>query len=115
MAGRRMDVSPGEIWWAEMSPQVGREQAGRRPVVIVSSPGHMALATELAIVVPVTSTDRHWPNHVALSVAQGHGAGFAMTEQVRTISRQRLVRPAGVVTPQCLAEIREWVADFLDL
>lgn len=108
-----MDVSPGQVWWAEMSPGAGREQVGRRPVVVVSSQAHLDLVTTLAIVVPVTTTDRGWPNHVALSGVAGV-QGFAMTEQVRTISRERLVRCAGTVSRSCLDEMRSWIVDFVD-
>ena len=37
-----------------------------------------------------------------------------MTEQVRTISRERLVGHAGQVDPETLADIRRWIRDFLD-
>lgn len=70
----------------------------------------------LAIVVPVTATDRDWPNHVPLAGEHGlPDASWAMTEQVRTVSRSRLTRTSGVVAPECLTEIRRWLTDFLTL
>jgi mRNA interferase MazF len=38
-----------------------------------------------------------------------------MTEQVRTISRERVVDRAGRVSPETLVAIRVWIRDFLDL
>ncbi len=102
----------GEVWWAEPSPAVGREQGGRRPVVVVSGQLFHDTVTTLALVVPATSRDRAWPNHVVLEGSAGVD-GWAMTEQVRAISRERLVRRAGIVTPECLADLRAWVVDYL--
>lgn len=115
MAVRRVELTPGEVWWAEPDPAVGREQAGRRPVVVVANEAYLDLVTHLALAVPVTSTDRGWPNHIPLGGANGLPASsVAMAEQVRAISRDRLFERAGEVSPDCLAELRAWIQDFLD-
>jgi len=36
-------LRPGDVWLADLNPVIGSEQAGRRPVVIVSGPLHLAL------------------------------------------------------------------------
>ncbi|SII12828.1 growth inhibitor [Mycobacteroides abscessus subsp. abscessus] len=101
--------------WVNLDPTVGREQAGRRPAVVVASSGYLAAVTELAIVVPATTTDRGWPQHVQLagSSLTLDRPTFAMTEQPRTISRQRIASVAGTVDNTCLALIRQWLNDFL--
>ncbi len=38
---------------------------------------------------------------------------FAMTEQVRTISRQRLTKKIGIVGESVLRDVREWLVDYL--
>lgn len=67
-----------------------------------------------ALAAPVTTRDRGWPNHVRLT---GHVAldlpSFAMTEQVRAISRQRLVDQGGLVDDACLDAVLEWLHDYL--
>lgn len=107
---------PGKIWWADLAPVRGREQRGHRPVVVVSSRGYVEAVTTLVLATPVSTTDRGWPNHIRL---RGHTGldlpSWAMTEQIRTLSRARLTRPAGQVSDACLDEIRVWLADFLDL
>lgn len=106
---------PGAVVWVNLDPTVGREQAGRRPAVIVSSFGYLEAVTELAIVVPATTTDRGWPQHVQLTgpTLNLSRPTFAMTEQPRTISRQRIASTSGVVDSDCLASIRRWLSDFL--
>ncbi len=108
-------VATGSVVWVTPDPTEGREQAGRRPAVVVASLGYLAAVTELAIVVPATTSDRGWPQHVQLT-----GAAltlprptFAMTEQPRTLSRQRIASVAGSVDSTCLASIRRWLDDFL--
>jgi mRNA interferase MazF len=110
------DLEPGDVVWAHFDPTAGREQGGRRPAVVVSGVDYLEAVTALAIVVPVTSVDRGWPNHVSLSGdVQLTQPSWAMTEQPRAISRERLTRRAGSVSPTCLDELRGWIAAHLDL
>lgn len=108
-------LEPGLVVWVDLDPTVGREQAGRRPAVVVASRGYLRAVTELAVVVPATTTRRDWPQHVEITgkgVALGQPT-YAMTEQPRTISRRRIVGRAGRIDESCLADIRRWLDDFL--
>ncbi len=106
-----VSVVPGEVLWASPTPTVGREQAGRRPVVVVSNQLFHEAVTTLALVVPVTSVDRGWDNHVPLVGADV--LGYAMTEQVRAISRDRIDGRLGAVDDETLDAIRGWIGDSL--
>ena len=107
-------LRPGAGVWADLGDGVGREQSGRRPVVVISTVDHLALADQLVSVVPSTSVDRAWPNHVELDGETGlKRPTFAMTEQPRAISRSRLHRYSGVVSDACLSDIATWVDDWL--
>lgn len=106
-------VVQGTVLWGYLDPAVGREQSGRRPLVVVSSEDYNSLVTDLLVVVPVTSVDRGWPNHVELVGSLGSLNGFAMTEQPRTVSRDRCGDVIGVVDVDCLGAILRYLADFL--
>ena len=108
-------IEPGTVVWVDLDPAVGREQAGRRPAVVVASVGYLSAVTELAIVVPATTRQRGWPQQVELtgSTLQLQQPTYAMTEQPRTISRRRISGIAGKIDERCLDEIRRWLADFL--
>ena len=108
-------IEPGTVVWVDLDPAVGREQAGRRPAVVVASAGYLSAVTELAIVVPGTTRQRGWPQQVELtgSTLQLPQPTYAMTEQPRTISRRRISGIAGKVADRCRDEIRRWLADFL--
>lgn len=58
---------------------------------------------------------RGWPNHVRLSGVPELNDSFAITEQPRTVSPERLGDRIGHVDDDCLTEIVQWLGDFLDL
>lgn len=108
-----VELVPGVVCWIELDPTRGREQGGRRPALVVASRGYLDVVDQLALVIPVTSVDRGWPNHVALS---GLGRpSFAMTEQLRAVSRGRVHGVLGMATPEEMQEVLCWLGDFLDL
>ncbi|MGQ4616923.1 type II toxin-antitoxin system PemK/MazF family toxin [Nocardia sp. R7R-8] len=105
---------PGDVIWTELSPTKGHEQNGRRPAVVISTADYLRTVRGLVVIVPVTTTDRGWPHHVQL---RGDELGlphisFAMTEQPRTVSIQRIKGVAGSVSSRTLALIRRWISDF---
>ena len=111
-----VELAPGVIAWAALEPVRGREQGGHRPVLVVASAGYLDAVTTLVIVLPITTTDRGWPNHIRVEGPSGlDRPSWIMTEQPRTLSRDRLTRVAGEVSAGCLASVRSWLGDFLDL
>lgn len=72
----------GDLVLLNFDPQAGHEQKGRRPALIISnSPFNKKLG--LAIVCPITNTDRNFPFHV--KVDSKNLTGFIMTEQIKSI------------------------------
>ncbi|MFJ2371032.1 type II toxin-antitoxin system PemK/MazF family toxin [Microbacterium sp. NPDC087665] len=111
-----LELSPGVVAWAALAPARGREQGGHRPVLIIASAGYLDAVTTLAIALPITTTDRGWPNHIRVEGPSGlDQPSWIMTEQPRTLSRDRLTGVAGSVTPECIRAVRAWLGDFLDL
>lgn len=106
----------GSVLWASLDPTSGREQSGRRPVVVVASDDYLEAVTTLVIVVPVTSVDRGWPNHVPLHGPTGlQSPSWAMTEQPRTIDRARVRAVVGQIDVETQAAIDIYLRDFLGL
>lgn len=109
------DLSPGELVWAAPDPTIGREQAGRRPALVVAGDDYLATIDTLVVVVPLTTVDRGWPNHIIVHGGDLPERSWAMTEQVRTISRRRIVGKAGNADDTTLIAARSWIRDFLEL
>lgn len=108
-------LAPGEVVWVKPDLTIGREQGGGRPALVIAGTDYLATVDTLAIVVPITTVDRRWPNHIPIVGADLPQPSWAMSEQVRTISRERIVARAGNADVATLREVRDWIRDFLDL
>ncbi|WP_206437657.1 MULTISPECIES: type II toxin-antitoxin system PemK/MazF family toxin [Protofrankia] len=114
----RVGVAPWEVWWLDFDPTEGREQAGRRPALVVSSRFHLALTGgALVSVLPLTTRERPgWIHRVRIDVP-GKRAGWVITEQVRTVSAGRLTGrgPLHRLDAEQVAEVRTVLAQMIDL
>lgn len=101
------EARQGEVWFCDLDPARGHEQAGSRPAVVLSVDQISAGASELAIVVPLTRTNRPSPLYVAIDPLEGglRERSFAMPEMVRSISRSRLSMRWGTVSAAILGEV----------
>lgn len=73
----------GDFITLSFDPQPGHEQKGRRPALVVSNDLFNSY-TGLAIVCPITNTDRGFPFHLAVP-ATAQLTGFVMVEQVKSV------------------------------
>lgn len=101
----------GEVWDANLSPTYGAEQSGIRPVLVISSAGYTASENQLAVIVPITGTDRGIPAHCKI---RGREAGLSkhsvvMCDQVRAISHLRFLQKRGEASTTTLQEVRRLV------
>lgn len=108
-------LHPGDVVWVQPEIAVGREHAGRRPALVVAGADYLRTIDALALVVPITIVDRGWPNHIEITGAQLEQRSWAMSEQIRTISRERISGRAGRASDATLAGVRQWLADFLEI
>lgn len=101
-----MKVNRGDIWYADLSPTVGSEQGGVRPVVVVqNNMGNKFSPTIIAVAI-TSKQKKELPTHVRLDKHTGLAVdSTAMAEQVRTLSKVRLKQKVGEVSPQKLHEI----------
>ncbi|SIO66271.1 mRNA interferase MazF [Singulisphaera sp. GP187] len=99
----------GEIWGANLDPTKGREQSGTRPVLIVSVDPFNQGPAQLAIVIPLTRTDKRVRSHVPIAPPEGglDERSFVMCEAVRSVSKERLTQRWGAVSGQTLAAVEE--------
>lgn len=97
----------GEVYWADPDPTRGSEQAKSRPFAIVSVDQLNRAPLRLSLAVPLTRTDFANPLHMAISPPEGglRQRSFAMPEQLRTISHERLSRRLGRLRPTTTEEL----------
>jgi mRNA interferase MazF len=94
----------GDFVTVTFDPQSGHEQRGRWPALVVSNflfNGH----TGLAIVCPLTNTERSFPFHVAV-VNDPNVTGFVVVEQIKSIDfRARKAKRIGRASDSVLEEV----------
>lgn len=104
-----MSIERGELWWLDWSPGRGSEQAGRRPALVVQSHGgNRNRNYPLTIVVAVSRKGLPILQHVQLLPTPENGLksmSFVKTEQIQTVSKERLQGRIGRVDPVTLAAV----------
>jgi mRNA interferase MazF len=94
----------GDFITVTFDPQSGHEQKGRRPALVVSNT-LFNQQTSLVIVCPLTTTDRGYPFHVAVT-KNPNVTGFVMVEQVKSIDyRARQAKSIGKASDDLLDEV----------
>jgi mRNA interferase MazF len=99
----------GDLVWVTFNPQSGREQAGRRPGVVLS-PAFYNSASGLALVCPITSKAKGYPFEVALP-STGSLRGVALVDQVKSVDwHSRRVEFAERAPRDFVVEVQEKIA-----
>ena len=111
MSERKVRANPtrGEVWAANLNPTRGREQAGHRPVVVISEDLFNQGPAGLVVVLPLTSTDRGIPMHVPIDPPEGglKNRSVILCDSVRSIAKERLTRRWGHISPATLAVVED--------
>ena len=96
-------VKRGEIYYADLSPVVGSEQGGVRPVLIVQNDtGNRHSPTVIAAAITSQMGKAKLPTHIEVA-AQCCGLpkdSVILLEQIRTLDKHRLRERAGQITPE---------------
>jgi mRNA interferase MazF len=97
----------GDVVWTDPDPTRGSEQAKARPFVVVSVDQLNRSGLRLSLAVPLTRTDFSNALHLEISPPEGglRERSFAMPEQLRTLSHDRVVRRLGTLRPATLSEL----------
>ncbi|MGC8494147.1 MAG: type II toxin-antitoxin system PemK/MazF family toxin [Syntrophobacteraceae bacterium] len=111
----------GDVYWADIIPRSGSEQAGRRPVIIVSHnafndvPGWRSI-----IVVPLSTSATQATRGPTAVFLQRGAAGLkkdsvALCHQITTLDRRKITEHIGALTPGDMKEIEGGIKAAIDL
>src|SRR6266849_2602648 len=104
----------GDLIWLNFSPQVGHEQAGRRPALVLS-PRVYNERSSLAIVCPISSHSKGYPFEVQMPAA-ARIKGVILADQLKSVDwQQRRAQRAGKLPAATLEQMRETIAALLQL
>ena len=106
-------VKRGDIYYADLSPVVGSEQGGMRPVLIVQNDtGNKHSPTVIAAAITSRTDKAKLPTHIELS-AQSVGLtrdSVILLEQIRTIDKSRLRERMGKLDEQTMTKVDSAIA-----
>jgi mRNA interferase MazF len=111
-------VKKGDIFFADLSPVVGSEQGGVRPVLVVQNDiGNKYSPTIIVAAVTSQINKAKLPTHVEIG-ALGHGLNkdsVVLMEQLRTIDKKRLKEKIGKVDQDIIEHVNEALSVSLAL
>ena len=111
-------VKRGDIYYADLSPVVGSEQGGIRPVLIIQNDiGNRHSPTVICAAITSRMNKAKLPTHIELNAVRYHMVkdSVILLEQLRTIDKVRLKDKICHLTPEQLALVNEALKISLDL
>lgn len=105
-----MTVKRGDIYYADLSPVIGSEQGGVRPVLIIQNDvGNKYSPTVIAAAITSQKDKTRLPTHIRVNAS---GCGLAkdsivLLEQVRTIDKQRLKEKMGTLDVSAMDRVNK--------
>ncbi|MEE1187261.1 MAG: type II toxin-antitoxin system PemK/MazF family toxin [Acutalibacteraceae bacterium] len=105
-----MTIRRGDIYYADLSPVVGSEQGGVRPVLIVQNDvGNKYSPTVIAAAITSQREKATLPTHIKLNADDSGLAkdSIVLLEQVRTIDKKRLKEKMGTLDTDSMNQINE--------
>lgn len=103
-----MIIKRGDMYYADLSPVVGSEQGGIRPVLIIQNDiGNKYSPTVIAAAITSQTNKNRLPTHIKLD-SQTFGLmknSVVLTEQIRTIDKSRLMEKIGQVDETVMGKV----------
>lgn len=113
-----MTIKRGEIYYADLSPVVGSEQGGIRPVLIVQNDiGNKYSPTVIAAAITSQKDKTKLPTHIQVT-SEGCGLqkdSIVLLEQVRTIDKRRLKEKMGRLDDRSMYRVNQAIGVSLGL
>ena len=108
-----MEVHRGEVFYADLSPVVGSEQGGIRPVLIIQNEiGNRHSPTVIAAAITSRQDKNRLPTHINVRADRCVLAkdSIILTEQIRTLDKRRLREKMGSLDEKAMRHVDEALA-----
>jgi mRNA interferase MazF len=106
-------VTRGEVWWVSFDPSIGGEIQKQRPAVVVSNDISNKYLNRVQVVPIASKVEELYPSQAYVTV--GGKQGKAMTDQLATVSKERMIKLIGRVTAAEMMEIEKVIHIQLSL
>ncbi|MDX9871324.1 MAG: type II toxin-antitoxin system PemK/MazF family toxin [Clostridia bacterium] len=105
-----MSIKRGDIYYADLSPVIGSEQGGVRPVLVVQNDiGNQYSPTTIVLAITSQVDKAKLPTHVELSCEQCNleKNSLILAEQVRTIDKRRLREKISSLDEELMGKVNQ--------
>ena len=114
------DIKRGDIYYADLSPAVGSEQGGIRPVLILQNDKGNKYSPTTIVVAMTSKTSKKGslPTHISLNKERTTGLpldSMVLCEQLRTIDKKRIKNKIGKVNDDSLNYVMKEIKEACDI
>jgi len=109
-------MKQGEIWYTDLNPTKGSEQAGKRPVVIISG-NLLNQHLNVVIVAPLTTKVKRYKGNPVMKPTKTNGLkeeSEILVFHVLSVSKERLINKLGSIDKEQLATIIKTLQDIIN-
>jgi mRNA interferase MazF len=107
-----MEINQYQIFLVNLDPTTGSEIKKTRPCVIIS-PNEMNKYLQTVVIAPMTTSSKNYPTRV--EIKQDNKIGWIVIDQVRTIDKQRIIKPLGRLSKPEIKEVKSIIKEtFVD-
>lgn len=113
-----MPIKRGDIYYAQLSPVVGSEQGGTRPVLILQNDiGNQYSPTTIVAAITSQISKAKLPTHVEISseISGLTKDSVILLEQIRTIDKSRLLQRVSSLNAEIMNEVKKAIEISLAL
>lgn len=113
-----MSIKRGDLFWVNLNPTRGSEQAGRRPVLIIQNDiGNEFSPTVIIAPLTTKSYSREFPTNVNIpkNVGELKNNSTILLSQIRTIDKERLEGKIGALPTELIEKVDEAIKISLGL
>lgn len=113
-----MLIKRGDVFWVNLDPVTGSEQAGHRPVVIIQNDvGNELAPTTIAAPLTTKSFHKHYPTnvHIPKGVADLKENSTVLLAQIRVVDKSRLGPKLGHVPSEYMRQVNQAIRVSLGL
>ena len=108
-----MEVKRGDVFWVSFDPSLGGEIKKKRPAVVVSTDKANPYLNRVVVIPLSSNVSKIYPSEAKILLREKENK--AMTDQIRTISKERLISKVGSLPREEMQKIEQKIKLFLEL
>jgi len=108
-----MKIKRGDVFWVSFDPSIGGEIKKKRPAVVISTDKANPYLNRVVVIPLSSKISRIYPSEARISFQDKESK--AMADQIRTISKRRLISKIGSLPLEEMKKIEDKIKLFLEL